>query len=128
MKSEGTFPFENRPVGIPPLKSLPYGGKLHFANVMRSLLLPVSTMESPNIMTAGTVSFLGIWMTAFEVLKIAKTKERKNNVVDEEKRFIFEWSIALGFSFGILPKFEFKLKEYKQIMECWTSMFLPLIL
>jgi hypothetical protein len=59
MKSEGTFPFENLPVDIPPLKFLPYGEKLHFKIDIRSLLFPVSTMESPNIMTAGIVSFLG---------------------------------------------------------------------
>lgn len=26
IKSDGTFPLLNRPVGLPPLKSLPYGG------------------------------------------------------------------------------------------------------
>ncbi len=119
-KSEGTFPFENLPVAIPPLKFLPYGGKLHFIADMRSLLLPVSTMESPNIMTAGMVSFFGSWMAASELHKTAKTKERNNNVVDKENCFILiKWSFALDFSFWDSSKLEFKWKNWR---EWWIVM------
>ncbi len=114
-KSEGTFPFENLPVDIPPLKSLPYGEKLHFTTDLRSLLFPVSTMESPNMMNAGIVSFLGSWMADSEVHKTAKTKERNNNVVDKEKCFILiKWSIAIDFSFWDSYKLEFKWKNWRE--------------
>lgn len=59
-KSDGTFPLQNRPVGMPPLKSFPYGGKLHLASVfMLLLLLPVSMIESPKANTAGNEAFGG---------------------------------------------------------------------
>jgi hypothetical protein len=45
---------ENLPVATPPGKSCPYGGKLAFAAVNgRLLVLPGSTMESPNTKMAG---------------------------------------------------------------------------
>jgi len=51
---------QNLPVGIPPLKSLPYGEKLHLADVANLLLLlPVSMIESPNTNTAGTETSAG---------------------------------------------------------------------
>lgn len=59
MRSAGVLPLLNRPVAFPPMKSRPYGGKLLFATVLRLLLLPVSTMESPNMKTAGTVTLSG---------------------------------------------------------------------
>ncbi|WRX10097.1 hypothetical protein QQP08_002584 [Theobroma cacao] len=63
IRSEGTLPLENLPVG-PPSKSLPYGGKLLLAMVLRLLLFPGSTMESPNTKTAGTDKGSFIPMTA----------------------------------------------------------------
>lgn len=57
IKSEGIFPLLNLPVACPPMKSRPYGGKLHLKSVTLSLLLPVSTMESPNVKTAGIDGF-----------------------------------------------------------------------
>jgi len=87
-KSEGTFPLENLPVGIPSLNSLPYGGKLHFTIDLILLLLPVSTMESPNIRTAGIVLLPGILTIAFVVQKTAKAKERKKDVVDKDTCFM----------------------------------------
>lgn len=53
-KSVGIRPLEKRPVGTPPLRSLPYGLKLDLVSVRTALLLPVSTMESPNTRMAGT--------------------------------------------------------------------------
>jgi hypothetical protein len=45
---------------MPPLKSFPYGRKLHLAYVfMLLLLLPVSMIESPNTNTAGNETFGG---------------------------------------------------------------------
>uniref|UniRef100_A0A2P2QJ10 Uncharacterized protein n=1 Tax=Rhizophora mucronata TaxID=61149 RepID=A0A2P2QJ10_RHIMU len=53
MISDATFPSLNLPVGLLLMKSLPYGGKLHLTTVLRLLLLPGSTMESPNTRIAG---------------------------------------------------------------------------
>ncbi|KAG9137302.1 hypothetical protein Leryth_014931 [Lithospermum erythrorhizon] len=54
MKSVGRRPLENLPVGLPPIKSLPYGRKLLFTAVLISLLLPASTEESPKTMIDET--------------------------------------------------------------------------
>ena len=64
IKSGGVLPLENLPVGFPPMKSLPYGGKLHLAVVVRLLLLPLSTMESPNVKNAGNDKFCDGFMAA----------------------------------------------------------------
>lgn len=67
--SDGTFPLQNRPVGIPPIKSWPYGEKLHRADVIKLLLLlPVSMIESPNTNTAGTEIFGGSFTAPFVLL------------------------------------------------------------
>lgn len=58
IKSVRIFPSQNLPVGLPSMKSFPYGGKLHFDTVSRLLLLPVSRIESPNAISAGNVPFL----------------------------------------------------------------------
>jgi hypothetical protein len=51
--SLGTLPLLNLPVALWPGKSWPYGGKLQRISVVRALLLPGSTMESPNTISAG---------------------------------------------------------------------------
>lgn len=58
MMSDGTKPLLNLPVGVfPEAKSRPYGKKSHLMKVAGMwLLFPESTMESPNTITAGTVS------------------------------------------------------------------------
>jgi hypothetical protein len=53
------LPSQNLPVALWPGKSLPYGGKLALTTVRMWLLLPVSTIESPNAMSAGTLGPLG---------------------------------------------------------------------
>jgi hypothetical protein len=58
-KSTAILPSQNLPVALWPGKSLPYGGKLALTTVRRWLLLPVSTIESPNAMSAGTLGPLG---------------------------------------------------------------------
>jgi hypothetical protein len=73
IKSEGTFPLQNLPVGLPPTKSLPYGGKLHLVTVLKLLLLPVSRIESPNEKSAGIVLFSGSFTLALMVQKNRKT-------------------------------------------------------
>ena len=79
IRSDGTFPLLNRPVGIPPLKSFPYGGKLHLAVVTKLLLLlPVSTIESPNTNTAGTETFGGNFTTAFVWPKTINNNMKRN--------------------------------------------------
>ena len=86
MKSEGTLPLLNLPVGFAPLKSFPYGGKLHFIKVLIWLLFPVSTIESPNTKTAGTwpVSFLGSIMAHPSLRKNIMTKKIMNEVEKTE--------------------------------------------
>lgn len=75
--SDGTFPLLNLPVGIPPLKSFPYGGKLQRALVSKLLsLLPVSTIESPNTKSAGTEIFGGSFTNAI-VFKVTININKK---------------------------------------------------
>ena len=59
MNSAGVLLFVNLPVGFPDPKSLPYGAKLALIKVFRLLLAPWSTIESPNIINAGTLTFFG---------------------------------------------------------------------
>jgi len=59
--SPGTKPLENLPVATPPGKSCPYGGKLAFAAVNQLLVLPGSTIESPNTKMAG---IFGRWWSS----------------------------------------------------------------
>ncbi len=80
-KSEGTLPF-----GCPPLKSLPYGGKLRFTIVVILLLFPVSTIESPNTKTVGTgpVSFLGSVMELPSLRKKIRMEKIKSKEIETE--------------------------------------------
>jgi len=71
----------NLPVGMPPSKSLPYGGKLDLANeVVLLLLLPVSTTESPNTNTAGTDTFGGSFNKAFALKETNNTNNVKRSM------------------------------------------------
>lgn len=81
--SEGTLPLPNLPVATPPTKSLPYGGKLLLIIVTRLLLLPVSTIESPNIKTAGIVTFFGSFTVAWAVenIRSREPSKKKNKLV-----------------------------------------------
>jgi len=54
------------------------------AIVGRPLLFPVSTIESPNAITAGTVSFGGSFMTALVLQKRTNNMRLNNNMVEEE--------------------------------------------
>lgn len=85
MKSEGIFPLLNLPVGEPPMKSLPYGRKLHFTRVVRLLLFPGSTIESPNTINAGIVSFFGSFTRASASVlhKIIKAEIKKTIIFEE---------------------------------------------
>jgi hypothetical protein len=105
---------ENLPVDIPPLNSLPYGGKLHFTIDLILLLLPVSTMESPNIRTAGIVSLPGMLMTASTMQKTVKAEKIKKNVVDIDTPFIFKRYIARDCYFWDSSKFESKQKKRRK--------------
>lgn len=82
IKSEGTLPLLNLPVGFLPMKSLPYGGKLHLTIVLILLLLPGSTIESPKTITAGIVSFSGS-VTAAALWYKNKTMMIKKTLTDE---------------------------------------------
>lgn len=83
IRSDGTFPLLNRPVGMPPWKSLPYGGKLERANdVVLLLLLPVSTTESPNTNTAGTDTSAGSFTKPF----VLEETSNINNVKRSSKK------------------------------------------
>jgi hypothetical protein len=57
------------------------------AIVARLLLFPVSTTESPNIITAGMVSFGGIFITPLVLQKITHNIRIFNNnfMVEEEE-------------------------------------------
>ena len=96
MKSDGIFPLLNLPVGTPPIKSLPYGGKLDLIRVLRLLLLPGSTIESPKTSTAGTVSFLGSFTRASVVHKIIKTERKKTIIEEDDHSSIERNTIGLG--------------------------------
>ena len=74
IKSEGIFPSQNLPVGLPPMKFLPYGGKLLLVNVPRLLLFPVSRIESPNANNAGNCPL------AAAAIATLLTKKTKKNV------------------------------------------------
>lgn len=88
IRSDGTFPLLNRPVGMPPWKSLPYGGKLERANdVVLLLLLPVSTTESPNTNTAGTDTSAGSFTKPLIVLhETSNIINVKRSTKEEEGR------------------------------------------
>ena len=105
MKSGGILPLLNLPVGNPPTKSLPYGGKLHLTKVLRLLLLPGSTIESPKTSTAGNVSFLGSFTRASVVHRIIKT-ERKKTIIEEDD------TIGLGKFCCVSPSY--KKKRWKK--------------
>ena len=94
MMSDGIFPSQNLPVGIPPSKFLPQGGKLHLAIVLRQLLLPASTMESPKNRSAGTVTFGGSFCKELTV----QTIERKSTNVEQKQE-----DIILIFNSSIPP-------------------------
>ena len=84
-RSAGTFPLPNLPVGTLPLKSFPYGAKLHLTTLFRWLLLPVSTIESPKAITAGTEIFCGSLITALVLQKRTKAMRLNNTIAEEEK-------------------------------------------
>lgn len=78
--SEGTLPLLNRPVGVAPSKSRPYGGKLHLAMVSSSLLFPGSTIESPNTNTAGTFALAGSPPSAVATAEMNTIKADTENI------------------------------------------------
>ena len=84
----------NLPVGFRPLKSWPYGGKSHLTRVSRWLLLPVSITESPNTMTAGTVTFGGSFIKAQEGFKSIKIVRLENNSMGEEDSTMIDFGKA----------------------------------
>lgn len=112
IRSDGITPLENLPVGIFPLKSLPYGGKLHLIIVLMLLLLPGSAIESPNTKTAGTDSFL-FWVAASPFSEKYMNRRKKKNIIEKEgvdkevgfwERsfivfffFFFQWLLASNF-------------------------------
>lgn len=86
MMSEEIFPSQNLPVGIPPSKSNPYGGKSHLIRVWISLLLPASTMESPNTKTAGIVTLGGSFIKAVVVVHTWILVARKANAIKLQEK------------------------------------------
>jgi hypothetical protein len=66
---------------------------LHLTTVFRWLLFPVSAIESPNAITAGTVSFGGNFMRAL-VLQKRKSNTRLSRNMEEEEG-IFSPSLLL---------------------------------
>jgi len=79
---------QNLPVGTPPLKSLPYGGKLHLADVaVILLLLPVSMIESPNTNTAGTETFGGSSTDSYVLqITVKKRTDKRRSELKVEAR------------------------------------------
>ena len=106
-RSAGTFPLPNLPVGTLPLKSFPYGAKLHLTTLFRWLLLPVSTIESPKAITAGTEIFCGSLKTALVLQKRTKAMRLNNTIAEEEKEdklkrnciffFLLDESLLFGY-------------------------------
>lgn len=83
IRSDGITPLENLPVAIFPLKSLPYGGKLHLIIVLMLLLLPGSAIESPNTKTAGTDSFL-FWVAPSPFSEKYMNRRKKKIIIEKE--------------------------------------------
>lgn len=80
MKSVTRRPLVNLPVGTWPAKSLPYGGKLLRKGVPTKLLLPGSTVESPNIRTVRNEWLNGRCRSlASTMVKTTVTKSRKES-------------------------------------------------
>ena len=106
MKSGGILPLLNLPVGNPPIKSLPYGGKLHLTTVIRLLLLPGSTIESPKTSTAGIVSFLGSFTRASVVHKIIKAERKKTIIAEDDNTSIVRNTTGLGKFCCVSPRYK----------------------
>jgi hypothetical protein len=68
---------------------------LHLTTVFRWLLFPVSAIESPNAITAGTVSFGGNFMRALVLQKRKSNTRLSRYMEEEEEEGIFSPSLLL---------------------------------
>ena len=81
---------------------------MDLATVTRLLLLPGSTIESPNTITAGTDSFSGSFTRASVLHKIVIKRETMRGTVEEEEedKSIFFHYFGFGRLCGVRPMSE----------------------